>query len=210
MHVFVCGYVCTYVSVYVCMYGMYELISHTFTSARYDVAANSSILEAPLAQEIVLEPPASKVISMPKSGENICDTAHDSQPQSTLHAAAESIRRFAVSGLFYSIRGLAVLGTLDSAVSKPALATRNLHETFSMNSKESTPSNNTKNDKCKKGGAEVTDEQSPWQFLSPADARHVHQASWGMRMLVTYNTPWFIDDAYYVASLCENKVSKFL
>ena len=186
-----------------------ELIPHILTSERYHVAAHSSIWEAPLAQEIELEPSVSKVIGMPKSVESIHDTAHDSQHQSTLHAAAQSIRDFAVSGLFYSIRGLAVLGTLESAVSKPAVATRNLHETFSMNSKQSTPNNYTKNDKCKKGGAEVTDEQSPWQFLSLADARHVHQASWGMRELVTLNTPWFIDDAHahYVASLCENKVS---
>ena len=175
-----------------------ELIPPTLTSARYDVAANRSILEASLAQEIVLEPSASKVIFMPESVESICDTAHDSQYQSSLHAAAQSIR------------GLAVPGTLESTVSKPAVVTRNLHETFSMNPKHSTPRNNTKNDQCKKGDAEVTEEQSPWQFLSLADACHVHQASWEMRLLVTCNTPWFIDDAYYVASLSENKVSEFL
>ena len=152
-----------------------ELIPHTLTSARYDVATNSSSLEASLAQEIVLEPSASKVIFMPESVESICDTAHDSQHQSSLHAAAQSIR------------GLAALGTLESTVSQPAVVTRNLHETSSTNSKHSTPSNNTKNEKCKQGDTEVTEEQSPWQFLSLADARHVHQ------------------DAFYV----ENKVSKF-
>ena len=109
-----------------------------------------------------------------------------------------------------SIRDLEVPGTLENA-SKPALATRKHHD----NSRTSSTSMNTAtindtdsngydgNDKYKTNDFATTDETSPWQFLTAADACHFHRTSWKNRELIAFNTPWFIDDAEYMADMLE-------
>ena len=73
-----------------------------------------------------------------------------------------------------------------------------------MNSSQPTDNNSKNNDSVKRKLVEPL-QASPWQFLTSTDASQVHQASWARRFLVTSNTPWFIDDAYYIASLLEEE-----